>query len=461
MTLIKSRIWSGVARLQRHSRSRRQIKADILRLEPWYQPIPFGFGLNTIARDKRGGHIGIASSDRGLVKWRQFVEPNLPCLLDGKRVLEIGCNAGLFPIHCVRKLGAREAVGIEKDDRYYAQARWATETFAKLDGRYLPVRIYQGSMESFDYEGLGRFDLALMLAVIYHIGKSDDYAGLSPEQVRQIQIDTLRKVARVAKYIVFQANPLEDEGRGKGIRSLNDLVAGAGLTVATEARYQHPRGYILVAGSEAYQDRENFPIARMCNKYFLPAGQSAEREVVDLWADDEPDGFDITKTRYYRLRTARADWLAPGMAHLPEGLDNMPRYWVMPWAFKLRESGDVAARTAAFPAVWARFRETMNSIHSNGFDPIRGPIPGYKLVHPQHGTVFVFTDGNQRMGAVSHFASRQGNETATIPVEVRQEIHRAHVTRLPLARQLVEEGYLTHADVLRWFDNAFWFVKKG
>ena len=71
-------------------------------------------------------------------------------------------------------------------------------------------------MEDFDYESLGRFDLALLLNVIYHIGKSRDYRHMSNEKITALQVETLRRVSRVAKNLLFQANAMEDEGRGKG-----------------------------------------------------------------------------------------------------------------------------------------------------------------------------------------------------------------------------------------------------
>ena len=437
---------------------RSKIQDDICRLEPWYQPISIGPGLATVARDKRGNRIRVASTDRGLKKWKRFILPGLPFDLDGKRVLDIGCNAGLFPLHSVRVLGAREAVGIEKNGHYYDQAKWMVETFSHLDGRHLPVRIYRGAMEDFDYESLGRFDIVFMFAVIYHIGKSQDYAHLSQNEIRNLQIKTLCKVAKVTPLIVFQANPLKDEGRGKGIESLKSLVLESGLSIEKETRTDHARGYVLVARSGDFHDRETFPLSRMCNKYFLPARQSAEYEAA-LRLEQKPDttSADMIETRYWRLRTGTDDWTAPGQAHLPEGLERPAQYWVMPWSVKKREAVDVSQKTAVFSQTLNRFRNTIESIMEHGLDATHDPIPGYKLVHPDFGVVFIYIDGNRRLGALALRSERLGEDPA-VPVQVRQVIRRENVAVLPLARQLIESGDLTEADVMRWFDNAFWFV---
>jgi SAM-dependent methyltransferase len=159
LRVIKSALKAGERAVNGVSQ-RRSINDAIKSLEPWYQPINFGYGISTKAVDKGGNRITYRSMDRGINKWKHFIKPSLPFDLKNKRVLEVGCNAGLFLAECVRE-GAREAVGIEKDDHYYSQARFVARTFSQLEGRYYPVRVYQGAMESFPYEGLGRFDLAM------------------------------------------------------------------------------------------------------------------------------------------------------------------------------------------------------------------------------------------------------------------------------------------------------------
>ena len=100
----------GPAFFLNHLRWRGQIKGEMTELSPWYQPINFGFGLKTVVRDKTGHRYRSWSLDRGTRKWQAFIRPNLPFDLADKRVLEIGCNAGLFLIECVKQ-GAREAIG--------------------------------------------------------------------------------------------------------------------------------------------------------------------------------------------------------------------------------------------------------------------------------------------------------------------------------------------------------------
>ena len=440
-----------------HFGLRRELKADIDRLSPWYQPISFGYGLETVAVTKSGARYTTSSLDRGIQKWKSFIEPNLPFDLAGKRILEVGCNAGLFLNEGVRQ-GAREAIGIEKDDRYYQQARFVARTFSRLKDSYHPVRIFQGAMEDFDYESaFGKFDLAFLLNVIYHIGKSDDYAHLSEEDVFKLQVSTLRSLSRAAKYLLFQANQLEDEGRGKGRESLMAIINAAGLVIEKETTYDHPRGLIVLARSDALPETESFPIKRMLSKYFLPAHQNAEREVVDLVEEKGQDGFEIAQTRYYRLRTAQDDWLTPGVAHLPEGLDQPPKYWIVPWSVKPKTADDkeIKNRLKAFPETYAKFLALISSMLESGFDEKGAAIPGFRLAHPEYDDVFIYTDGNHRMGVLSHIADTHKSGELDIPIFTQQVIEREKLLNYPLVQQLIEEGFFTPDDVIRWFDNAF------
>lgn len=227
---------------------REQAMARIRSLEPWYQPIEIGAGLRTVARDKGGNRITSWSLDRGIRKWFKFIKPNLPFSLADKVVLDCGCNAGAFLLEACRE-GARAAYGIELSDHYYAQARFVIETAGKARGAPYPIQVFQSPFEAFDFEGLnarsGPIDLTFFLNTIYHIGKPE-LTG-NNEWVCDEQVQMVKRVGAVSRFILFQANPLEDQGRGKGRGSLLEIIHRAGLSVVHERSYPHPRGLIVVA----------------------------------------------------------------------------------------------------------------------------------------------------------------------------------------------------------------------
>jgi tRNA (mo5U34)-methyltransferase len=94
------------------------------------------------------------------VKWRRFADA-LPQDLSGKSVLDIGCNGGFYSIEMKRR-GAARVLGIDHDDTYLAQARFAAETCG-LDIEFRKLEVY-------DVGALGEtFDLVLFLGVLYHL----------------------------------------------------------------------------------------------------------------------------------------------------------------------------------------------------------------------------------------------------------------------------------------------------
>jgi tRNA (mo5U34)-methyltransferase len=93
-------------------------------------------------------------------KWSAFAEA-IPADLTGKTVLDIGCNAGFYSIEMKRR-GAARVVGIDVDESYLAQARFA----AQLCEADIELR----QLSAYDVGRLGeKFDLVLFLGVFYHL----------------------------------------------------------------------------------------------------------------------------------------------------------------------------------------------------------------------------------------------------------------------------------------------------
>jgi tRNA (mo5U34)-methyltransferase len=95
------------------------------------------------------------------IKWERFAHA-IPRDLTGKSVLDVGCNAGFYSIE-MKKRGAARVVGIDSDDIYLAQGRFAAEVsgFADIEFRNLSV---------YDVGQLGeRFDVVIFMGVLYHL----------------------------------------------------------------------------------------------------------------------------------------------------------------------------------------------------------------------------------------------------------------------------------------------------
>src|SRR5262249_47923428 len=94
------------------------------------------------------------------IKWSQIAVA-IPPDLTGATVLDVGCNAGFYSIE-IKKRGAKSVLGIDVDDRYLSQARFAAETLG-VDIALRKCSIYAADQLP------GQFDYVLFMGVFYHL----------------------------------------------------------------------------------------------------------------------------------------------------------------------------------------------------------------------------------------------------------------------------------------------------
>ena len=122
-------------------------------LGPWFHNMDLGSGVWTAPGHFLGDYPG--------VKFRGFAHV-LPEDLSGRSVLDIGCNGGFYSIE-MRRRGASRVLGIDFDEDYLAQARFAAEVLG-VDG------IEFRRLSVYDVGALGeRFDLVVFMGVFYHL----------------------------------------------------------------------------------------------------------------------------------------------------------------------------------------------------------------------------------------------------------------------------------------------------
>jgi tRNA (mo5U34)-methyltransferase len=98
--------------------------------------------------------------DYPAIKWRRFADA-VPADLHGRSVLDIGCNGGFYSI-AMKRRGADRVVGIDWDERYLAQARFAAEV-SEVEVEFRRLSVY-------DVATLReRFDIVLFMGVLYHL----------------------------------------------------------------------------------------------------------------------------------------------------------------------------------------------------------------------------------------------------------------------------------------------------
>src|ERR1700712_3616906 len=133
------------------SYSEQQLRERISALGPWFHNLEIG-GVRPAPEHFLG--------DYPAVKWSRFAAA-LPADLSGRSVLDIGCNAGFYSIEMKRR-GASRVLGIDFDERYLAQARFAAEV-SEVDIEFRKLSVY-------DLASLGEsFDIVVFMGVLYHL----------------------------------------------------------------------------------------------------------------------------------------------------------------------------------------------------------------------------------------------------------------------------------------------------
>ena len=94
------------------------------------------------------------------VKWTP-ISKAIPESLNGASVLDIGCNGGFYSI-AMKKRGAGRVLGVDIDDRYLNQARFAAKTLG------LNIEFEKRSVYEIDSIA-GQFDYVFFMGVFYHL----------------------------------------------------------------------------------------------------------------------------------------------------------------------------------------------------------------------------------------------------------------------------------------------------
>jgi UDP-glucose 4-epimerase len=104
------------------------------------------------------------------ILWRDYLSHYIDkALLTGKRVLDIGCNAGGNLVE-IAKANPAQLVGLEANTTFYNQALFVVEHFA-IDAEVRQYRISQNKVASDYAADLGRFDVIFLLGVVYHLNR--------------------------------------------------------------------------------------------------------------------------------------------------------------------------------------------------------------------------------------------------------------------------------------------------
>jgi tRNA (mo5U34)-methyltransferase len=129
-----------------------EIKRRVAELGPWFHDLDLG-GVRTAPDHFLWNYPAN--------KFKHFHHV-IPDDLTGWSVLDIGCNAGFYSFEMKRR-GASRVLGIDHDERYLEQARFAASVLGLKDLEFRRAEVWDvGALAE-------RFDLVIFMGVLYHL----------------------------------------------------------------------------------------------------------------------------------------------------------------------------------------------------------------------------------------------------------------------------------------------------
>jgi tRNA (mo5U34)-methyltransferase len=124
--------------------------------------------------------------------------------LVGKRVLDLGCNAGFWALKALQA-GADFVLGIDGRQMHVDQAEFVLEVNGVEHRRY---RFEIGDVYAFDYDPFGSFDVVLCLGLLYHVNKPVELMErIAAINTDLVLIDTALSLAPGAYFEVRYESP--------------------------------------------------------------------------------------------------------------------------------------------------------------------------------------------------------------------------------------------------------------
>lgn len=166
----------------------------------WYQTIEFEPGIVARGYDHCGDPVWPA------------IRNLLPVDLRGLRILDLGCNAGIF---CVRAaLEGASCVGVDSNcwkgrAKYLQQAEFVKSYFEDKAGHPLDIKFIQAHLDDYVSQKLEPFDYCLAIASIYY-SEDSEYV--------------VERLAAIAKHVILRIRDREKRALFEGLFKSHGFV---------------------------------------------------------------------------------------------------------------------------------------------------------------------------------------------------------------------------------------------
>jgi 2-polyprenyl-3-methyl-5-hydroxy-6-metoxy-1,4-benzoquinol methylase len=199
----------------------------------WFIHVPFGNGI--VARSTHWPDAPFDSRHMGVGKFEFIVRRNLPDL-QGLRVLDLGCNAGVIAIHMAR-LGALEVVGVDCERGWPGWKEQAAFVKGALEWRcrtVYPVSYVECDLAALPEVDLGKFDAVTALNCLYYL-----------EEAQIVRL--VRHLATITPHVVIQCNTRDQKALGRRAfpAFFAQVLQENGFGVRIDWPWDHPRGGVL------------------------------------------------------------------------------------------------------------------------------------------------------------------------------------------------------------------------
>jgi SAM-dependent methyltransferase len=159
-----------------------EIREKFAKYDSWHYAYEFEGGLSFPARHNKPGALADAP-ERPLQRFRHFMPYLIQAengSLQGKRILDIGCNSGFWSIQCAL-LGA-EVVGFDARPELIEQAELVKSIVGVDNAAFRLLDFWDMSPQSLH----GTFDIVLNLGMLYHLPSPLEALQLTKSMARRV-----------------------------------------------------------------------------------------------------------------------------------------------------------------------------------------------------------------------------------------------------------------------------------